>query len=114
MIYVGIGGILGAMARFFFSNMIHYFPQRPKFLATLFVNYVGSFLLGMLANLAVNDTVYAILGIGFLGAFTTFSTFSFEIVQLIEKKQWKVAILYLVSSIIGGILLASIGFNIFH
>lgn len=83
---VGAGGFLGAVARFLLSTFIarrteHSFPW-----ATLIINVSGSFLLGLTATLLVSRVLPPVwrytFAIGFLGAYTTFSTFEFETAQL--------------------------------
>ena len=83
------GGALGSLARFLLSNLVHtLFPMRFP-LATLTVNLVGSLVIGILYVLiAERGVVHAdwrsVAIVGFLGAFTTFSTFSLETVTLLE------------------------------
>lgn len=72
-IYVGIGGAAGAAARFLLGTWIAT-PGR----ATLAVNVLGSFVLGVLTGASVGGPVALALGTGFCGAFTTFSSFAVE------------------------------------
>jgi len=107
---VAIGGFLGSMSRFAFINLLkkHYSFTIP--VPTVVVNLVGSFFLGLLVGLDVENFVYMLFGIGFLGAFTTFSTLAVEGVQLISSGKKKGFLLYIFLSFIGGILFAFIGF----
>ena len=85
-----LGGSLGALMRFIVSNAINErIPANFPF-GTLTVNVLGSFLMGFLAmwlveNLGLNPLLRLAIFVGFLGAFTTFSTFSMETLNLIEE-----------------------------
>jgi fluoride exporter len=83
------GGALGALGRFFVSNGMYRLLGRDFPWGTLTVNSLGSFLMGMLFvlfidRLATGPEVRGAILVGFLGAFTTFSTFSMETLSLIE------------------------------
>ena len=77
MIFVAIGGFFGAIARFSISEWVKKQLHSPGLVATFSINCVGSFFLGLCMGLGVNDEIQNLLCIGFLGAFTTFSTFSY-------------------------------------
>lgn len=81
-------------------------------IGTLCVNLLGSFLLGMIVGQGITSGLYSFLGIGFMGAFTTISTFKLENVQLRENKKQSILYSYLVYSYIGGILLAFAGMSL--
>ena len=104
---VAIGGAVGAMARYSVSVvMVSLHPKFP--VATLFVNVAGSFLIGVLYVLIVEKALLApvwrhVLMIGFLGAFTTFSTFSIETLHLYQTGHWQLALIYLMLSFILGV-----------
>ena len=91
---VGTGGFIGANARFALGRWIGQLwgPGFP--LGTFAINVSGSFLLGVVATVVTRgampngDQVRLALGVGFLGAFTTFSTFEFETHTLIEEGSW--------------------------
>lgn len=106
---VGIGGALGAMSRFFINKQFSW-AEYP--LATFSVNIIGSFLLGFfLAKISMQyPQHYLILGVGFCGAFTTFSTFCFEIVQFFQKGDYLLGFGYLFGSLIIGCLAILLGF----
>jgi CrcB protein len=107
-IFVAIGGFFGAIARFGVSNYIKgKFPSIFPF-ATLFVNLAGSFLLGLIFGTNLSNSWRLLLGTGFMGAFTTFSTFKLDSILLAEKNK-KLFILYLITSYGLGILLAFAG-----
>lgn len=92
---LAIGGGLGALARYCIEGVIAPRQRSPFPLSTLVVNVAGSFMLGGLVGLVVTDRLpdYWLIwgGTGFLGAFTTFSTFTYETVQLIEQRAWRYA-----------------------
>lgn len=86
---VAIGGALGASLRFFIYQVMHHWLGKDFPYATLTVNVTGSLVMGMLYALieqgVIEVGVYrTLIGIGFLGAFTTFSTFSLDSLLLIQ------------------------------
>jgi CrcB protein len=87
-LFVGIGGFLGAISRYFISLWITKSVSLSFPLGTLVVNVAGSFLIGLAVIFFQNhlSSEYRALVItGFLGALTTFSTFSYESVMLLER-----------------------------
>lgn len=89
---VGAGGFLGAIGRFGVSAWARRLPAGFP-LGTLAVNVVGSLALGFLATLLAarvlgDERVRLAVAVGFLGAFTTFSTFSYETTRLWEDGRW--------------------------
>lgn len=83
---VATGGFFGAITRFAISN---WFKKRNKTqfpLATFLINITGAFLLGYIIGNGVTTGWQLLLGTGFMGAFTTFSTFKLEAVQLLNRK----------------------------
>lgn len=93
-----VGGILGAMVRYCFTYVFEK-QGRPFYVATLLVNFIGSFLIGCTIPLLVNEQLQAFFVTGFLGALTTFSTFAFDAVKLFKNKQSSTAILYVVMTL---------------
>ena len=116
LVYVASGGAIGAVLRYLISNFYRlYFPNFP--IGTLFINLIGSFLIGILAsNLENKGASYVFIKyfliIGILGSFTTFSTFSLETIQLINDKKLFLSFIYIFLSISLCIFGAIIGFNI--
>lgn len=101
MIFVMIGGCFGAMSRFYIGKLLA--GKSTRFpVSTFAVNILGSFLLGTAVNSELSTALYGLIGIGFLGAFTTFSTFSYEALQLLLARRFPTAVLYIMSSIIFG------------
>ncbi|WP_160725971.1 fluoride efflux transporter CrcB [Bacillus sp. USDA818B3_A] len=109
IVLVAVGGFFGAMSRFGISNFIKSKYSTAFPVATLCINLAGSFLLGFIFGANLDITWRLLLGTGFMGAFTTFSTFKLENIQLHAKKNWKVLVLYTGISYTFGILFAFIG-----
>lgn len=92
-IFIALGGASGACLRYFLSQlMLQWFGKGFPF-GTLLVNLVGSFFLGFLYSLLEHGQLEAALwrttiGIGFLGALTTFSTFSVDTLMLFQQGLW--------------------------
>lgn len=114
---VGIGGFVGAISRFQISLWlsgwsIQRFGRIYPF-GTFAVNIVGCLLIGMLMALAADkrlpDVWQRILITGGLGALTTFSTFSFETVELIREDRPGLAVLYVIASLVVGLIAVLIG-----
>lgn len=111
---VAVGGALGAVARYGLSGWIHAAVGTVLPWGTLVVNVAGSFLLGFsvrtLEFAAVTPELRAALTVGFLGAFTTFSTYSFETVALLQEGAWGRAAAYGLGSLLLGLLFVVAGF----
>ncbi|TWH52077.1 CrcB family protein [Sporomusa sp. KB1] len=113
---IGVGGIAGALARYSIGLIVgrHYFMTFP--LATFLINITGSFLLGLsvahIAGLPINRVIIERYGfqIGFLGAYTTHSTFAYESIRLVEDGEWKNFFNYVAGSVIVGLLCCGIGY----
>lgn len=112
MMFIALGGFLGAIARYGLSQFIQSNIKTSYPIATFLINSLGSFFIGYIVGQGFSTSYYLFAVIGFLGAFTTFSTFSFEVIQLLEKNKVKSALLYLISSVLLGILFAMIGFQL--
>ncbi len=87
---IGCGGFLGAISRFLVSELVYTFIGAGMPYGTLAVNLSGSFLLGIVAQIGLSGnllpaSINSFVGIGFLGAFTTFSTFSVQTLELLES-----------------------------
>ena len=97
LVFLGAG--LGGISRYWVSNGIHLFLGRQFPFGTLVVNATGSFLTGLLFTIIskrfgdIEPQLRALLLIGFLGGYTTFSSFSLETLNLIETGAWWNALL---------------------
>ncbi|MCA1624874.1 MAG: fluoride efflux transporter CrcB [Acidobacteria bacterium] len=103
---IACGGAFGAVARYglnlFFAKSFAPFP-----FATFFINVTGSFLIGFFLvvfadKLPVTENLRLSIMVGFIGAFTTFSTFELEIFELIRERYFAIAFLYLFLSVLLG------------
>ena len=108
-VLVAAGGSVGAVSRYIVSDKFT-FPH-----GTTAVNTVGSFALGFLISKSlqgglVDEKLALLLGVGFLGAFTTLSTFSVDLLGLIKEGRMEDAARYFMSNTIGGPLMAYLGF----
>lgn len=114
---LAIGGGLGALTRYQLTGVIGNRSGSPFPVGTLTVNVAGSFLLGAVVGLAlagnVPESMLAWGGAGFLGAFTTFSTFTYETLQLIEDRAWSYAAWNLLLSGPLSFAAAAIGYFVF-
>ena len=114
LIAIGFAGALGALARYGVSlAALRWFGEDFPY-GTLGVNLAGCFLLGVLAELTMEDAglapqTRAILGTGFLGAFTTFSTFGVETYRAMQAGAWGVAASNVAINVVGGIVLVAAG-----
>ena len=108
---IGIGGFFGAIARYYLNQ---YFSRYKLFpVGTFLVNTTGSFIMGLLLGIDwISDSTRVLVGTGFLGAYTTFSTFNFELFMLKRNRRQFQFFLYFVSSYFFGILLAFLGYSI--
>ncbi|MBM7839159.1 CrcB protein [Alkalihalobacillus xiaoxiensis] len=109
---VGIGGFFGSISRYGISEFAKKRSSQKWPMATLIINLSGSFLLGVFFGLDLNQTPLLLIGTGFLGGYTTFSTLNLEAVRLKEAKQSKAGKLYLLASYAGGVFLAALGLTI--
>ncbi len=106
---VGVGGVIGVLARYGISRAT--FGSDALIWSTVGINVVGSFLLGLLvAGPWFSNDAREALGVGLLGGFTTFSTFSVQVVLEVEGGRTGVAIAYVLASVLGGIAAAAAGY----
>tara|TARA_B110000438_G_C15280075_1_gene422265 strand:+ start:58 stop:426 length:369 start_codon:yes stop_codon:yes gene_type:complete len=116
LLLIASGGALGACLRYILSNVIKFInPTIPA--GTFIVNILGCFLIGILMNNLETKNVSEnfirnFLIIGFLGSFTTFSTFSFEIVNLINNQKFFISLFYIILSVCTCVFFAFFGYNL--
>lgn len=111
VLLVGLGGMLGALARYGVEAGVTKVVGVPFPVGTFVINVTGAFALGVLTVLVVEkDLLHALFrpafGIGFLGAYTTFSTFAIEALALAEGAMLVQALAYVVATNVVGILSA--------
>jgi len=108
-LFVAVGGVLGVLARFGIGRLTLHHEQHLW--STVGINIVGSFLLGLLVaeNWFGRDLREGI-GVGFLGGFTTFSTFSVQAVLEVDAGEPARAAAYVAASVIGGLVAAGAGY----
>ena len=94
IIFVSIGGFFGAISRFAVSKSVKSRKKTSFPVGTFAVNLMGSFLLGLLIGMHLKGDHYALLGIGFMGSFTTFSTLMLESEQLRNRKRFALLLLF--------------------
>lgn len=106
---VGFGAGVGALFRYQITNLFK--RKKEGYYGTFLINIIGSFLLGLFfATCSTN--LYSLLGTGFCGGFTTFSTFNNELSNLFYEKKSKRLFIYWTSSYFFGILFGIIGWLI--
>lgn len=113
---VGIGGFLGAVARYALGSYIggRYGVRFP--LGTFVINVSGSFLLGLILTLLTRTTASAywryLIPIGFIGAYTTFSTFEYETLRAIQDGQLMTGLLNVALSLFVGFIAVWVGVEV--
>jgi CrcB protein len=113
LLWVGFGGFLGATARYLLGGWVAARLGAAFPYGTLVINMSGSLVLGFLMGLldvrTVHPAVRPAFGIGFLGAYTTFSTFTYEAIRLVEDGSIVTALAYVIGSTTSGLAAAILG-----
>ena len=116
--YIFLGGGLGSILRYAISKL--FMADKSSFpWSTLIANFIGCFIIGIVLGWFINNNkqysdLYVFLSIGFCGGLTTFSTFSVEGLTYLKNGDLLIFLTYLLFSIIGGILLAALGYYIYQ
>jgi CrcB protein len=114
IVVIGIGGALGAVARYGIALWVGQRWGRSFPLGTFVINVSGSFLIGLLMTLlaerfTANPQWRLLLVVGFLGAYTTFSTFEYETSALLKDGEWVFAMLNVTMSVVVGFIALKLG-----
>lgn len=111
---IAAGGAMGSLSRYAVGQKIAQ-KYRTGFPAgTFLVNLTGAILLGMIHSAGWGGNLYALFGDGFLGAFTTFSTFMYEGFNLFQDNKKKNAVVYISASVLLGIAGFVLGAALMH
>ncbi len=117
LLFIALGGAGGAVARYLLANWFHRMWEGHLPVGTLFVNALGSLIIGVVYVLLVEKQLIhpdwrGVLMVGFLGAFTTFSTFSLEAINLLEAGQMAHALGYMLISVLLCVFMAGAGMQL--
>ncbi|MDL5049087.1 fluoride efflux transporter CrcB [Oscillatoria amoena NRMC-F 0135] len=111
-----IGGALGAVSRYGLGQLFPVHGGMSFPWPTFFVNLAGCLLIGLAMGSASANAVmrqyWPLLVIGFLGGFTTFSSFGLDTIQLLQNKQWGLTVYYVLGTNIAGLLLVYVGYQL--
>lgn len=110
VLLVGLGAAIGGMSRYGIMRLISKsdFPW-----ATVVINLSGSFLLGVVAAVWAKDhPMRLLLGVGILGGFTTFSTFTLDLVEQLRSNQPLAALMNVGIQVLGGLALCALGYSV--
>lgn len=110
-------GSAGTLARYGLQGLIQYRSESSLPVGTLAVNLVGCFLLGGIGQFGLDHLAFppewrVAITVGFFGAFTTFLSFSWETVHLLEDGEWVQAGVYVIVSVLGGLFLVRTGMRL--
>jgi len=112
VVWLAAAGGLGAVARLLLDGMVRQRTEATGF-GTMVINLTGSLLLGLVTGLAaasvLPEALRLVLGTGFLGGYTTFSTASVETVRLAQQRRWAAAALHGLGMLVGSVALAGAG-----
>jgi CrcB protein len=116
MLWLLLAGALGTYARYELGRWIagHRWAQGFPY-HTLLINVSGSFLLGLAAVVILKrlppeyEGWFLIVGVGFCGGYTTFSSFEYETFRMVEAGSWPLALLYVVASVVAGFVAVLLG-----
>ena len=107
----------GTLARYGLQGLVQFHTETTFPTGTLAVNLVGCFLLGGIGQFSLDRLIIppdwrVAITVGFFGAFTTFSSFSWETAKMVQEGEWPWALLYVTISVVGGLLLSLAGMRL--
>ncbi|MCF6237954.1 MAG: fluoride efflux transporter CrcB [Candidatus Marinimicrobia bacterium] len=116
IVVIGLGGFMGAVSRYYVSGLAQKFSDRFPY-GTLTVNLAGSFILGLLATLFLEKVIVSqelrlFVLVGLLGAFTTYSTFSWETLNLMRGGEWLLVSFNIMANVLGTLIAVWAGVSI--
>jgi len=119
LLYIALGGALGAVSRYYVMTQAGHWLSLSFPYGTIIVNVLGSFILGVLTEImalswSVSPEIRAFLIVGILGSFTTFSTFSLDVLYLFERGQTTSAAVYIAASVVLAIVAFILGMRLFR
>jgi CrcB protein len=114
VLWISIGAVLGANLRYWVGDWAAQRFGSSFPYGTLLINLSGSFLLGLIVSMSMENFIIdprlrLLLTIGFLGSYTTFSTYAYESIALISQGQWGLGLFNLLGSSLLGVLFAVLG-----
>ena len=114
---MALAGAFGTLTRYFLGGLVQQISFQGFPLGTLVVNILGCFLFGLIwtlaaQRLAISGEMRMIILVGFLGAFTTFSTYAFETTQMLRDSQWLWAALNIFAQTFLGIAAMAMGYSV--
>ena len=117
IIAIFLGGGCGALSRYLIIDQINKISSNSFPYGTTLVNVLGAFLIGiiyylLISKIIINEQLKVFITIGFLGGFTTFSSFNLEFFKLLESGNFMNALIYAVLTFAGTILSFYFGFNL--
>lgn len=116
LLFIALGGAGGAVSRYLLANWVHQLWEGRWPVGTLLVNMAGSFAIGVIFVLIERQVIHqdwrGVLMVGFLGAFTTFSTFSLEAINMFESGHTLHALGYMAASAVSCVLMAGLSIYI--
>lgn len=112
LILVGIGGAAGSLCRFELARLMAGKSTTAFPFGTFIINITGAILLGIVIGINPGNNAYLLLGDGFLGAFTTFSTFMYEGFNLFADNKRRSAFAYIAITLLLGVLGFGLGFGL--
>ncbi len=115
ILMIGIGGALGSISRFFLSNFIDNYSNKEFPIGILIINIVGCFCVGLFfGSGAVKEYLNSFFVIGFLGAFTTMSAFSYQSLLIFYNQNFFYSLLYIFITVVLSIIATFIGYTMLN